>query len=272
MPGYSILLMRFGSQCGVGQEARCQGFCTCMQAKEEVSATLTDLGVEHAVDMQTEGGGLDVPIALAAQGSNMGLALLPCPAHQFSANEPHRPLGAALLHWSLLEARGWQVLAIPLHHWLAQASTTLKRAYLMGRLGAPKRLPLPSIATSSSTSDPARSGGVTPPDSGEQPVSVASLLGSVSDPGLGSPSNHSAASALLDLGDATTANGLSSMRHTSSGTSHSDTVRSSTAAPAEVAPPQSCSNWSGLDSTVQTPKHSMSWPGSGLLISALPTT
>lgn len=88
-----------------------------LQAQQEASRALTELGMSHATAVVSTGGLLKPDIVVMTAAGRVALML--DDASHFSVNLPHRPLGDAILSWRLLVLHDWQVchIAWPLLAW-----------------------------------------------------------------------------------------------------------------------------------------------------------
>lgn len=80
-----------------------------LQAQQEASAALTELGLSHAAAVVTEGGLLKPDVIIMTPSGRVALTLEQPSA--FFINAPYHPLGDAILNRRLLELNGWKASA-----------------------------------------------------------------------------------------------------------------------------------------------------------------
>ena len=84
--------------------------CSPMQAQEEVSAALQDLGIKHSVGTASNGGLLKPDLKLSLPSGRVALSV--DENSRFSINSPYQPLGDAILGWRLLMLHDWKVRTV----------------------------------------------------------------------------------------------------------------------------------------------------------------
>ena len=82
-----------------------------VQAQQEASAALTELGLSHAAAVFTNGGLLKPDLVVMMPSARVALSMDQPSA--FCINPPHRPLGDTILSWRLLVLHDWQVCSDP---------------------------------------------------------------------------------------------------------------------------------------------------------------
>lgn len=90
---------------GILWTRKCKPVYGCVQACQEVAATLSSIGVQHTVRATIDQGLLAIDVALPAHQ----IAVQVDGPNAYCSNEPFRPLGGTLLTWRLLRAQSWQV-------------------------------------------------------------------------------------------------------------------------------------------------------------------
>lgn len=81
-----------------------------LQAQQEASAALTELGLNHAAAVFTNGGLLKPDLVVMTPSARVALTMDQPSA--FCINPPHRPLGDTILNWRQLVLHDWQVSAL----------------------------------------------------------------------------------------------------------------------------------------------------------------
>lgn len=115
---------------------------------EEVSATLQQLGVSHAIEFASPDGLLSIDI-VARCDDGQPLAIEVDGELHFTALPPYRPLGSTVLRNQLIAASGFRGLGIPFYDWERLKEDEERKKYLTARLAKWGIAPADAVAASS---------------------------------------------------------------------------------------------------------------------------